>query len=84
MSEVGFMVIYVGRAYVGSDTHRLHQIPRYNIGDRLIVTKVRVSTNTSITYYEVTDGRTKGAWYDAKLFKRLDEMRTERLKEIGI
>ena len=84
--DTGFIVVYVGRAYGGSDTHthRLHQIPRYNIGERLIVTKVRVSTNTGITYYEVTDGRTSGGWYDAKLFKRLDEIREERLKELGI
>jgi hypothetical protein len=77
MSETGFIVIYVG----GQSERRSI---RYNIGDRLIVTKVRVSSNTGITYYTVTDGRTKGAWYDAKLFKTLDEIRAERLEEIGI
>jgi hypothetical protein len=76
-TETGFIVVYVGSTE-GSDS-----IPRYNIGDRLIVTKVTVST-TGITYYAVTDGRTSGAWYDAKLFKRLDDIRAERLDEIGI
>lgn len=80
MSEAGFIVIYVGRTYGGSDT-----LPRYNIGERLIVTKVTVSTTTGITYYEVTDGKTtSGGWYNASLFKRLDYIRAERLKEIGI
>jgi len=49
-----------------------------------MVTEVTVSTTTGTTYYAVTDGRTKGAWYDAKLFKRLDDIREERLDEIGI
>jgi hypothetical protein len=49
-----------------------------------MVTKVTVSTTTGITYYAVTDGRTLGAWYDAKLFKRLDDIRAEKLDEIGI
>ncbi len=78
MNETGFIVVYVGRTG-GSDS-----LPRYNIGDRLIVTEVTVSTTTGITYYAVTDGRTKGAWYDANLFKRLDDIRAERLDEIGI
>ena len=85
MNETGFnimlnriIVVYVGRTG-GSDS-----IPPYNIGDRLMVTKVTVSTTTGITYYAVTDGRTLGAWYDAKLFKRLDDIRAERLDEIGI
>jgi hypothetical protein len=78
MNETGFIVVYVGRTG-GSDS-----IPLYNIGDRLMVTKVTVSTTTGTTYYAVTDGRTKGAWYDAKLFKRLDDIREERLNEIGI
>jgi len=78
MNETGFIVVYVGRAG-GSDS-----IPLYNIGDRLIVTEVTVSTTTGTTYYAVTDGRTKGAWYDANLFKRLDDIRAERLDEIGI
>lgn len=78
MNETGFIVVYVGRTG-GSDS-----VPLYNIGDRLIVTEVTVSTTTGITYYAVTDGRTKGAWYDAKLFKRLDDIREERLNEIGI
>ena len=78
MNETGFIVVYVGRTG-GSDS-----IPRYNIGDRLIVNEVTVSTTTGITYYAVTDGRTKGAWYDAILFKRLDDIRDERLDEIGI
>jgi hypothetical protein len=85
MNETGFnimlnriIVVYVGRTG-GSDS-----IPLYNIGDRLMVTKVTVSTTTGITYYAVTDGRTLGAWYDAKLFKRLDDIRAERLDEIGI
>ena len=78
MNETGFIVVYVGRAG-GSDS-----VPRYNIGDRLMVTEVTVSTTTGTTYYAVTDGRTKGAWYDAKLFKRLDDIREERLNEIGI
>jgi len=78
MNETGFIVVYVGRAG-GSDS-----IPLYNIGDRLMDTKVTVSTTTVTTYYAVTDGRTKGAWYDANLFKRLDDIRAERLDEIGI
>ena len=78
MSETGFIVVYVGRT--GFEKKR---IPRYNIGDRLMVTEVKVQT-TGITYYAVTDGRTSGGWYDAKLFKRLNEIRAERLKEIGI
>jgi hypothetical protein len=78
MNETGFIVVYVGRNGV-SDS-----VPRYNIGDRLMVTEVTVSTTTGTTYYAVTDGRTKGAWYDAKLFKRLDDIREERLDEIGI
>jgi hypothetical protein len=49
-----------------------------------MVTEVTVSTTTGTTYYAVTDGRTKGAWYDAKLFKRLDDIRAEKLDEIGI
>ena len=87
--ETGFIVVYVGRPAAKSmhgDHDRL--ISRYNIGDRLIVTKVTVSSNTGTTYYAVTDGRTKGdghfAWYDAELFKRLDDIRAERLDEIGI
>jgi len=85
MNETGFnimlnriIVVYVGRTG-GSDS-----IPLYNIGDRLMVTKVTVSTTTGITYYAVTDGRTLGAWYDAKLFKRLDDIRAEKLDDIGI
>ena len=83
MSETGFIVVYIGRASDGRES-RLHQLPRYNIGDRLIVNEVTVSTASGITYYAVTDGRTKGAWYDAELFKRLDDIRAERLDEIGI
>jgi hypothetical protein len=85
MNETGFnimlnriIVVYVGR------TGGSYSIPLYNIGDRLMVTKVTVSTTTGITYYAVTDGRTLGAWYDAKLFKRLDDIRAEKLDEIGI
>ena len=77
MSETDFIVLYIG----GQSEHRSI---RYNIGDRLIVTKVSLSSNTGTTFYTVTDGRTKGVWYDAKLFKRLDEIRTERLEELGI
>ena len=79
MSEAGFIVIYIG----GQSEHRSI---RYNIGDRLRVTKVSVFSNTGTTFYTVTDlqSRTKGAWYDAKLFKTLDEIRAERLEEIGI
>ena len=83
--ETGFIVVYVGRPAAKSmhgDHDRL--ISRYNIGDRLIVTKVSVSSNTGTTYYAVTDGRTSGAYYDAKLFKRLDDIRAERLEELGI
>ena len=76
MSETGFIVVYVG--YDGDSIHR------YNIGDRLIVTNVSLSSTTGTTYYAVTDGRTKGAWYEAKLFKRLDEIRADRLEELGI
>jgi hypothetical protein len=83
MNETGFIVVYVGRTDSGSSSWS-DSLPRYNIGDRLTVTEVTVSTTTGITYYAVTDGRTKGAWYDAKLFKRLDDIREERLDEIGI
>lgn len=76
MSETGFIVVYIG---CDGDA-----ISQYNIGDRLIVTKVSVSSNTGTTYYGVTDGRTSGAYYDAKLFKRLDEIRAEKLEELGI
>ena len=81
MSETGFIVLFVG--WTDGRTSG-DSIPRYNIGDRLIVNEVTVSTTTDITYYDVTDGRTKGAWHDAKLFKRLDDIRDERLKELGI
>ena len=84
MSETGFIVVYVGRPVAASTYGDPRAIPRYNIGERLIVTKVTVSTTTGITYYEVSDGRTSGAWYDANLFKRLDDIRAERLDEIGI
>ena len=77
-TETGFIVVYVGSAECGVS------LPRYNIGERLMVTEVAVSNTTGTTYYAVTDGRTSGAWYDAKLFKRLDEIRAERLDEIGI
>ena len=93
MSETGFIVIYVGKQATTS-TYGDHRAIPYNIGDRLIVTKVSVSSNTGTTYYAVTDGsathslhpqsRTSGAYYDAKLFKRLDEIRAERLEELGI
>ena len=76
MSETGFIVVYIG-----CDGDSIH---RYNIGDRLIVNNVSLSSTTGTTYYAVTDGRTKGAWYDAKLFKRLDDIRAERLEELGI
>jgi hypothetical protein len=76
VTETGFIVVYIG-----CDGDAIRQ---YNIGDRLIVTKVSVFSNTGTTFYIVTDGRTKGAWYDAKLFKRLDDIRAERLDEIGI
>lgn len=76
MSETDFIVVYIG-----CDGDSIH---RYNIGDRLIVNNVSLSSTTGTTYYAVTDGRTKGAWYDAKLFKRLDEIRAERLEELGI
>jgi len=49
-----------------------------------MVTEVAVSNTTGTSYYAVTDGRTSGAWYDAKLFKRLDDIRAEILDEIGI
>ena len=77
MSEAGFIVIYVG----GRGDGPPKVLPRYDIGDRLIVTGVSVSSE----YYMVTDGKeTSGGWYDACLFRRLDEMREERLEEIGI
>ena len=78
MSETGFIVIYVGRK---ATDHRA--IP-YNIGDKLIVNEVVISGTTDITYYEVTDGKTSCGWYDSRLFKRIDDMREERLEEIGI
>ena len=84
MSETGFIVVYVGRPVAASTYGDPRAIPRYNIGERLIVTKVTISNITGTTYYEVSDGRTSGAWYDASLFKRIDDMREERLKEIGI
>lgn len=80
--ETGFIVVYVGRASDGRESP--HQLPRYNIGESFIVNEVTVSSTTGITYYAVTDGRTKGAWYDASLFKRLDDIRAERLEELGI
>lgn len=84
MSETGFIVVYVGyndcRASDGRES-----LPRYNIGERLIVNEVTVSKTTGITYYTVTDGKTtSGCWYNADLFKRLDDIRAERLDEIGI
>lgn len=76
MSETGFIVIYVGRGDF---------LPRYNIGERLIVTNVSLSSTTGIEYYMVTDGKTEsGGWYNASLFRRLDDIREERLEEIGI
>lgn len=48
MSETGFIVIYVGKQATTS-TYGDHRAIPYNIGDRLIVTKVTVST-TGITY----------------------------------
>ncbi len=39
---------------------------------------------SALHYYEVTDGKTSCGWYDSHLFKRLDDMREERLEEIGI
>lgn len=79
MSEAGFIVIYIG----GQSEH---SSIRYNIGDRLRVTNVSLSSTTGRHYYAVTDlqSRTKGAWYDAKLFKTLDEIRSEKLEELGI
>jgi hypothetical protein len=76
--ETGFIVVYVGSAECGVS------LPLYNIGERLKVTEVTVSSISGTTYYAVTDGRTSGAWYDAKLFKRLDDIRAEILDEIGI
>ena len=85
MSEAGFIVVYVGRPVAASTYGNPRAIPRYNIGERLIVNEVTVSKTNGITYYTVTDGKTtSGAYYDAKLFKRLDEIRAERLEEIGI
>ena len=98
MSEAGFIVVYVGRPVAASTYGDPRAIPRYKnllfmfnkykflfiIGERLIVTKVTISNITGTTYYEVSDGRTSGAWYDANLFKRLDDIRAERLDEIGI
>ena len=81
MSEAGFTVIYVG----GRGDGPPKVLPRYDIGERLIVTGVSVSSTTGIEYYMVTDGKeTSGGWYDACLFRRLDEIREERLEEIGI
>lgn len=80
MSEAGFTAVYVG----GRGDGPPKVLPRYDIGDRLIVTGVSVSSTTGITYYEVTDGKTSCGWYDSRLFKRLDDMREERLEEIGI
>ena len=78
-TETGFIVVYVGSAECGVS------LPRYNIGERLMVTEVAVSNTTGTTYYTVTDGKSTGiGWYDAELFKRLDEIRAERLDEIGI
>jgi hypothetical protein len=76
--ETGFIVVYIGSVECGVS------LPLCNIGDRLKVTEVTVSSISGTTYYAVTDGRTKGAWYDAKLFKRLDDIRAEILDEIGI
>jgi|LauGreDrversion4_2_1035121.scaffolds.fasta_scaffold132102_7 hypothetical protein len=81
MNETGFIVVYVGRTDSSSNSWAL---PRYNIGDRLIVTEITVSTTTGITYYTVTNGRTSGAWYDAELFKRLDDIRAEKLNKLGL
>lgn len=76
MSEAGFIVVYVGRGDF---------LPRYNIGERLIVTNLSVSSTTGIEYYMVTDGKTtSGGWYNSCLFRRLDDIREERLEEIGI
>ena len=75
-TETGFIVVYVG----GGDF-----LPRYDIGERLIVTNVSLSSTTGIEYYMVTDGKkTSGGWYNACLFRRLDDIREERLEEIGI
>lgn len=54
------------------------------VNNGLIVNEVVISGTTGITYYEVTDGKTSCGWYDSRLFKRIDDMREEMLKEIGI
>jgi hypothetical protein len=51
----------------------------------LIVTNLSFSSTTGIEYYMVTDGKTTSdGWYNADLFKRLNDIRAERLEEIRI
>ena len=76
MSDTDFTVVYVGRNEESATPDAIH---RFNIGDRLKVTNVSLSSTTGNTYYAIADG-----WYNARLFKRLDDIRAERLQEIGI
>ena len=76
MSDTDFIVVYVG--WTDGRTSG-DSIPRYNIGDRLRVTNVSLSSTTGHTYYAIDCGS-----YNARLFKRIDEIREERLQELGI
>ena len=77
MSDTDFTVVYVGWNEESATPDAIH---RFNIGDRLKVTNVSLSSTTGHTFYAIVDC----GWYDAELFKRLDDIRAERLQEIGI
>lgn len=92
MSDTDFIVVYVG--WTDGRTSG-DSIPRYNIGDRLRVpdivgiqpcwiTNVSLSSTTGHTYYAIALQSNFCGWYNAELFKRLDDIREERLQELGI
>lgn len=73
-----FIVVFKGPLY--------EIVPDFiSIGQKFIV----IETNMSGHYYRLTnlDGtlyKNSTGWHESKRFKRLDEVRDEKLKELGI
>ena len=73
-----FIVVFKGPLY--------ESVPDFiSIGQKFIV----IETNMSGRYYRLTnlDGtlyKNTIGWHESKRFKRLDEVRDEKLKELGI
>lgn len=54
------------------------------LGETYQVVKFTKSSKDGTEYYTISNGSSTSGWHAAKLFKRTDEIRNERLSELGI